>query len=288
MAPSFDGTVVTFTESGTFTTNLSADNIIVDLSSVQVSDASVQLTINVQSGTTTDKTTINLGSCLFSKSCTIEVQSGTTTEISNSTFNQSCTIGSSLLNCTFENDKLSMTKDNSINFNGFEIGVAKDGSSITFRNDGVTISGSVSNHGFKYNQLSFNYSGATDPVQIIELTNPLVLTIYGDSKKERKYTISKLEGNLYVNSDRNSKLIENKVVFQPLKSLLLPSSLTLGTEFPSRSGDIVIVAEDSEVSVDDNSIQKLEKGLLLSSYYNSETQETTQAMFFTGNVLPSA
>ena len=288
MSASFDGTVVTFSASGTFTETLSDNNIDVVLSSVQVSDKEVQLTINVQSGTTTDKTTINLGSCVFNKSCTIEVKSGTTIEISNSTFEQSCTIGSSLTYCTFENDKLSMTKDNAINFNGFEIGVAKEGSSILFRNDGVTISGSISNHGFKYNQLSFNYSGSTEEETIIELTNPLVLTIYGDSKKERKYTISKLEGNLYVNSDRNSKLIENKVVFQPLKSLLLPSSLTLGTEFPSRNGDIVIVAEDSEVSVDSNSVQKLEKGLLLSSYYNSETQETTQAMFFTGDTLPSA
>lgn len=283
MPAHFDGKVVTFDESGTFTTNISADDITVDLDSVQISDQSVQIAINVQPGTT-----IKLASCTFNKSCTIEAEAVTTIEVSNCTFEQSCTIGSSLTNCTFANNVLEMTKDNTINFNGFVMGIAKDGTSITFRNDGVTISGSVSNHGFKYNQLSFNYQPPSDSDAIVEIANPLVLTIYGDSKKERKFTVSKLEGNLYVNTDRNSKLIENKVVFQPLKSLLLPSSVTLGTEFPSRSGDIVIVAEDSEVSVDENSVQKLEKGLLLSSYYNSETQETTQAMFFGGDVLPSA
>lgn len=262
MSAHFDGKVVTFDGSGTFTTNISSDGIVVDLDNVQISDASVKLTINATSGTTIT--------------------------LANSTFEQSCTIGSSLTNCNFASNTLSMTKDNSINFNGFVMGVAKAGTSITFRNDGVTISVSVSNKGFKYNQLTVTYPQVPEEETIIELTNPLVLTIYGDSTKERKYTISKLEGNLYVNTDRNSKLIENKVVFQPLKYLLLPSSLTLGTEFPARSGDIVIVAEDSEVSVDENSVQKLEKGLLLSSYYNSETQETTQAMFFTGNVLPSA
>ena len=260
---SFSGGVISFDGTDPVTAQEVEENgVKVSLKNVQVTDIGVKLTIDIESGTT-----ITIDSC---------------------TFEQSCTIGSSLTNCNFANDTLSMTKDNTINFNGFVMGIVKGGSSITFRNDGVTISGSVSNHGFKYNQLSFNYQSPSDSDEIVNLENPLVLTIYGDSTKERKYTISKLEGNLYVNSDRNSKLIENKVVFQPLKSLLLPPSVTLGTEFPSRSGDIVIVAEDSEVSVDKNSVQKLEKGLLLSSYYNSETQETTQAMFFAGNVLPSA
>lgn len=259
---SFSGGVISFNGTDSVTQTVEENGVKVSLSNVSVTDTEIKLTIDIESGTT-----ITLANC---------------------TFEQSCTIGSSLTNCNFANDTLSMTKDNTINFNGFVMGIAKAGTSITFRNDGVTISVSVSNKGFKYNQLTVTYPQVPEEETIIELTNPLVLTIYGDSTKERKYTISKLEGNLYVNTDRNSKLIENKVVFQPLKSLLLPSSLTLGTEFPARSGDIVIVAEDSEVSVDENSVQKLEKGLLLSSYYNSETQETTQAMFFVGDVLPSA